>query len=243
MKRSAQPTGFGITEDFLKELYDDCLNNNFEEDDFKEVYKYLHQIVTSYHSTDKLIFKLPHVGGFINIFTTFRNIVLNEQYDNLDNFIDFLLRINFSSLYFGVELKAIVFPQDYYKFHESEAILVFDQIFKSYENSYLSSPYDKPITTRIEEIAECYLRHIREIPRHLRKNELLLVARYIGGYFFLKDEDISKLDEIYEYYYNNFSSIDDYLALNLDKKSSEFNFDKARYLVDNKLPTVKKIIK
>ena len=228
---------------YYKQFYEDCYRNNFEDDDYIDVRKYLHKIVKHYYIKIKNVYEDPHINSFKPIVDIFNMLIEENNFDNLDNNINFLFIINKFSVQFGPQLYALMSPDKYFEKYSNEYINVFFDFFWNYQNMFRKVECPKNSNTRIQDILECFMKYYRPLETDWGYDELKCLCSRIGAIFYMSGRDISELDSIFNDLFNNFKDIKDRFILNTVLDDADYYLEFANYVLNNKLDSPKIIIK
>ena len=231
-----------IDQEYYRKLYDDCYYDRMNDMDYNCVKKYLHKIVKHYYLKIKGVYFEPEINSFKPILDCFDKLIKENNYNNLEENIDFMFTINKFSVNFAPQLYTLMSPHKVYEESNSNYFNIINDFFWIYETTYRDRICRIKSNSRMQEILNCYMKYSRSIPDTFGMREINNVSSRIGAIFYLTDKDINELDKIYTYLFDNFETIKNSFALNANEERNYF-IEMANFVMTYKIDKPKKLIK
>ena len=230
----------GRSEEELRNIYEACYRGRFNNPDYALVSDALQRVVQHYYLMIKKVLYDEEIKNFYPILITFEQLVRENNLNNLNENINFLFITNKFSIRFGEELYALMSPHECFIDDEENYFNVINNLFWTYENKFMNYHCNKTTNARIQEILECYMQYYRNQEDPFNNKEINTVANRIGAIFYLKNGNISDLNNVYRKLYSMYRDIKDtYLLNNLDNDDMDF----AIYVINYQEDKQKKLIK
>lgn len=227
---------------YLK-LYEDAYRNTIDDPKYNCVKTYLHKIVRHYYLKIKDVYYEPEVNMFKQILECFDKLIEENNFNNIDNNINYLFLINKFSVGFADQLYALMSPEKYYQKDQDDYFSKIHDCFYYYEFTYRNRECNKNSNSRIQEILECYMKYARTLPDIIGMHEESTIAYYIGALFYLTDKDINYLDDIYNYLFNNYEEIKNTFILNSDEVDTNYYKGIVDFIINHRINKPKILIK
>lgn len=229
--------------EYYLKLYEDAYRNRIDDPKYNCVKKYLHKIIKHYYLKIKDVYYEPELNMFKQILDCFDKLIEENNFNYLDNNINYLFLINKYSVGFGEQLYTLMSPHNDYQTKKDQYISRIYDCFYFYENMYRDRECNKNSGSRIQNIVECYMKYVRMLPNIYGTHEISMVAYVVGALFYLTDKDINYLDDLYEYLFDNYEEIKNSFTLNSSEVETNYYLGIANFIINFKIEQPKKLIK
>ena len=229
--------------EYYLKLYEDAYRNRINDSKYNCVKKYLHKIVKHYYIKIKNVYHEPELNSFKPILKCFDKLIQEDNFNNIENNIDFLFLVNKYSVHFGEQLYTLMSPEKVYKDNQNHYYSKMYDCFFNYEFIYRDNECNKKTNTRIQDILDIYMKYIRNDRSIFSSKELNNIAVRLGSLFYLTNRDINELDELYNYLFNNFEIIKNSFTLNSDEVDTNYYNGIVNFVLNYKIDKPKKLIK
>lgn len=228
---------------YYKNLYDDAYYNRIDDPNYNCVKKYLHKIVKHYYIKIKGVYYEPEINSFKPILECFDKLIKENNFDNIDDNINFMFAVNRYSVQFGSQLYALMSPNNAYKEDSDHYFNVINDFFWFYETTYRNKECRIKSNARMQEILECYMKYAKTLPEEYGVREISAISSRIGAIFYLSNKDIHELNNIYYYLFNNIDSIRESFVLNSSEVDTNYYNGIAEFTMNYRIDKPKIIIK
>lgn len=201
--------------DYLNGLFRDCYYNNINcYKEFKGIQPYLHLITRKYCIIGCSRLERPERQIFLPIAKILYKLSQENRLDNIKNILSFLFVIDKFGMDVEEILNILIDPKKYFNESKEKYMEYINEMFWKYSFMYQHRKCDKKYNIKLHDILECYMNYCRTLKDEYDKPELRRLCAAIGGLCNVSDIEISKLDEIYKYVFENFDDIEERYLLN-----------------------------